>query len=75
MLSPSSLERRSLSARSLFNLLASQRQTRRLRVLPAEERDNPVVKVDAADNLAEDVVVPVVVEAAVEMLLVFEVPD
>jgi hypothetical protein len=33
-----------------------------------EERDNLVVRVDAVDNLAEDVVVPVAVEDAVAML-------
>lgn len=68
MLSLSSLERRFWIARSLFNLLASQRQTTRLRLLQAEERVNLAVKVDAADNLAVDVDVPVDVEDAATTL-------
>ena len=68
VLSLSFLERRSWIARSLFNLLASQRQTTRLRLLQAEERVNLAVRVDAADNLVVDADVPVDVEDAVTML-------
>jgi hypothetical protein len=53
----SSLARRSLTARSLFNLLVSPRQlARRVKVLPVEVRESLEVKVVVADHLAVDVV-------------------
>ena len=66
----SSPERRSLSARSLFNLPASLSQTpRRVRVLPAVVRGLREVRA-AVDNLVVDVAEAVDEEAAVDVTVV-----